>query len=61
MTRCLEPQDESLLVNILINASYNFISFIKLKTGNKGRDFISILQPERTALQFAALTILITP
>jgi hypothetical protein len=31
MTRCLKQQDESLLVNILINIPYNFISFIKLK------------------------------
>jgi hypothetical protein len=31
MTRCLKPRDDSLLVNILINLSYKFVSLIKLR------------------------------
>lgn len=60
MTRCLKPRDESLLVNILINLSYKFISLIKLRD-NKERIVVPLVQPESTDLPVAALTILIMP
>ena len=60
MTRCLKPRDESLLVNILINLSYKFISLIKLRD-NKERIVVPLVQPESTDLPGAALTILIMP